>query len=99
MTITANMQFLLLDDDWRPLHRVDGNEDWRCIVRELLLRDSHWLTIEQQRPDQRSPYPCWSDIRLSRTVARRFRPMEVKLADHIIRGTADQFSFRAAGLL
>ena len=99
MTTTANMQFLLLDDDWRPVRRVDGNEDWRTIVHELLLRGSHWLAIEQHRRDQRSPYPSWSDIRLSRTIARRFRPMEVKLADHIIRGTANQFSFRAAGLL
>lgn len=99
MKTRESTQFLLLDNDWRPLRRVDGNEDWRNIIQELLLRGSQWLVIEQQRLDQRSPYPCWSDIHLSRTISRRLRPMEVRLADHVIQGSGDQFSFRAAGLL
>ena len=78
---------------------VNGDEDWRNVIRELLRRDSQWLVIEQQRLSQLSPYPCWSDIHLSRAISRRLRPMEVKLADHVIRGSIDQFSFRAAGLL
>ena len=99
MTATESIRFLLLDDQWRPLRRVDGNQDWRHLMQELLMRGSHWLIVEQVRPTERSPHPRRDDIRLARSIARRLRPLEVKLADHIIRGSRDQFSFRAAGLL
>jgi hypothetical protein len=99
MDPTESMQFLLLNEDWHPIRRVNGNERWHDIIEELLLRDSQWLVIEQQRHEQHSPYPCWSDIRLSRAISRRLRPMDIRLADHVIRGCDHQFSFRAAGLL
>lgn len=99
MSTTESMHFLILDKDWRPLGLVDGNGDWRGIVDQLLRLDSQWLIIEQQRIADPSPSPLWEDIRLSRALSRRLRPMEVKLADHVIHGGRDRFSFREAGLL
>ncbi|KFG91106.1 DNA repair protein RadC [Sphingobium herbicidovorans NBRC 16415] len=99
MSPTESTQFLLLDNDGRPLRRVAADDGWRRVVRELLELDSQWLVIEQRRFDDQAPVPRWDDIRLSRTISRRLRPMDVKLADHVIRGSGDQFSFRAAGLL
>ncbi|WP_062120774.1 MULTISPECIES: JAB domain-containing protein [Sphingobium] len=99
MNPTESTQFLLLDNDWRPLRRVTADDGWHCVVHELLKLDSQWLIIEQQRFDDQAPVPRWDDIRLSRAISRRLRPMDVKLADHVIRGSGDQFSFRAAGLL
>ena len=99
MNPTESTQFLLLDNDWRPLRRVTADDGWHCVVHELLKLDSQWLIIEQQRFDDKAPVPRWDDIHLSRAISRRLRPTDVKLADHVIRGSGDQFSFRAAGLL
>ena len=93
------MHLLVLDQDWRPLRRLDGRGDWRDITAELLRIEGQWLVIEQQRADDPAPLPQWDDIRLSRAISRRLRPMEVKLADHVIQGGAQRFSFREAGLL
>ncbi len=99
MAATESMRFLLLDDYWRPLRFVDGDMDWRHVMQELLLQGSHWVLVEQVRPSEPYPHPRGDDIRLARSIARRLRPLEVKLADHVIQGSHDQFSFRAAGLL
>lgn len=99
MAATESIRFLLLDDDWRPLRRVEGARDWRHVTQELLRHGSRWLIVEQVRPAVRSPHPHRDDIRLARSIVRRLRPLEVKLADHVIQGSGDQFSFRAAGLL
>ncbi|EZP70838.1 DNA repair protein RadC [Sphingomonas paucimobilis] len=99
MDVTEQVQIVALDEDWRPLGRVDGRGDWPGIVRALLSLESAWLVIEQQRPDEPVPRPRLEDIRLSRAVASRLRPMEMKLADHVIRGGQRRFSFRQAGLL
>ncbi|WP_461158449.1 JAB domain-containing protein [Sphingobium sp. TomMM35A] len=99
MAATESIRFLLLDDQWRPLGRVDGGRDWRHVLQELLLQGSHWLIVEQVRPNEGSPHPRRDDIRLARSIARRLRPLEVTLADHVIHGGREQFSFRAAGLL
>nr|WP_087573117.1 JAB domain-containing protein [Sphingomonas sp. CDS-1] len=93
----ASLDLLVLDDEWRPLHRLRADQDWRRTVDALLQWDSHWLAIEQQRPD--SPLPHWTDIRLTRTLSKRLRPMEIGLADHVIHGGQSRFSFREAGLL
>ncbi|ANI78737.1 MULTISPECIES: JAB domain-containing protein [Sphingobium] len=99
MPLLDSTQFLLLNDEWTPIHRVSADDDWREVVHELLQHDSQWLVIEQQRFDDQSPAPRWADIRFSRAISRRLRPIEVKLADHVIQGRGHHFSFRAAGLL
>src|SRR3546814_9771744 len=75
----ASLNLLVLDDEWRPLHRLRADQDWRDTVNALLRWESRWLAIEQQRPD--SPFPRWADIRLTRTLSKRLRPIEIALAD------------------
>jgi len=99
MPPTLDMQYLLLDDDGRPLRRISATAGWSRVVHELLEHGSQWLVIEQQRLDGQPLAPQWEDIRLSRAICRQLRPMDVKLADHVIQGRDDRFSFRAAGLL
>ncbi|HEX7743393.1 MAG TPA: JAB domain-containing protein [Sphingobium sp.] len=99
MTATETMHLLALDEHWRPLGRLDGGGEWRDIVSHLLHLDSQWLVIEQRRADDPFPTPRWGDIHLSRTLSRRLRPMEMKLADHVIHAGQRRFSFREAGLL
>ncbi|WP_375197028.1 JAB domain-containing protein [Sphingobium sp.] len=91
------MHLLILDDEWRPLDRVAASEDWRATIALLLRRDSRWIAIEQRRPY--APLPQWTDIRLTRWLSRRLRPMEIALADHVIHSGTARFSFREAGLL
>ncbi|MBU0773715.1 MAG: hypothetical protein KKH54_00635, partial [Alphaproteobacteria bacterium] len=43
--------------------------------------------------------PRPADIALTRTLARRLRPLDMRLADHMIEAGESRFSFRAAGLL
>ncbi|EPR16490.1 DNA repair protein RadC [Sphingobium indicum IP26] len=93
----ASLNLLVLDDEWQPLHRLRADQDWRDTVNALLRWESRWLAIEQQRPD--SPLPRWADIRLTRTLSKRLRPIEIALADHVIHGRKGRFSFRQAGLL
>ncbi|WP_340265265.1 JAB domain-containing protein [Sphingobium mellinum] len=99
MTDTDSLLFLILDKEWRLLRRVEGGSDWRDIMVQLLQVDGDWIVIEQRREHDPWPLPKWDDIRLSRVISRRLRPMEVKLADHIIQGGSRRFSFREAGLL
>ena len=99
MAATETIEIIALDDDWNLLGRIDGKGDWPGIVRALLRMDSAWLIIEQQRMDGPVPLPRREDIRLSRTVAHRLRPMEMKVADHVILSGKGRFSFRQAGLL
>ncbi|WP_313808604.1 JAB domain-containing protein [Sphingobium sp.] len=93
----ASLQLLVLDDEWRPLHRLRADPDWRRTVDALLQWDSHWLAIEQRRAH--SPLPRWTDIRLTRSLSKRLRPIEIALADHVIHSREGRFSFREAGLL
>lgn len=97
MTGPLSLQLMVLDEEWRPLHRFMADQDWRMTIDTLLRWDSHWLAIEQQRPD--CPLPQWADIRLTRALSKRLRPLEIALADHIIRSGTSCFSFREAGLL
>ena len=94
---TFSLHLLILDDEWRPIQRLRADRDWRRTVDALLRWDSHWLAIDQRRPD--GPLPRWTDIQLTRTLSKRLRPMEMMLADHVIRTGDNRFSFRQAGLL
>ncbi|PNQ04739.1 JAB domain-containing protein [Sphingobium sp. SA916] len=93
----VSLNLLVLDEEWRPLHRLRADQDWHCTVGALMRWESHWLAIEQQRPG--SPLPRWADIRLTRTLSKRLRPIEIALADHVIHTGKGRFSFRQAGLL
>lgn len=97
MTRAASLHLLILDEAWRPQHRFAPGQDWRATLDMLLRWDSRWLAIEQQRQD--SPLPRWADIHLTRALSKRLRPMEIALADHVICGGQNCFSFREAGLL
>ena len=99
MTPAGDLQFLLLDEEWRPLGRLDGRSDWRDIANQLLCLQSQWLIVEQRREAGDAFAPRRQDIHLCRTLSRRLRAMEIKLADHVIRGQSGRFSFREAGLL
>ncbi|WP_176590425.1 JAB domain-containing protein [Sphingobium sp. EM0848] len=93
----TSLHLLVLDEEWRPLHRLRADHDWRRTVDALLRWNSRWLAIEQSRPH--SPLPRWTDIHLTRTLSKRLRPIEIALADHVIRAGNRHFSFREAGLL
>lgn len=97
MNDTTSLHLLILDGEWRPRHRFSADQDWRATIATLLHWDSRWLAIEQRRPE--SPLPQWADIRLTRALSKRLRPMEMTLADHVIHGGNGRFSFREAGLL
>ena len=99
MIAKESMQLLALDGQGRLMSRMDGSADWRDIVSELLRLDSQWLVIEQWRSDDPVPAPRGEDIRIARALSRRLRPLEMKLADHVIEGDGARFSFREAGLL
>ena len=89
----------MLDHDWRPRRIVPLQREWRDTFRQLLGADIRWLALIQQRSVEASPLPRPDDIMLTRTLARRLRPLDMKLADHVIHAGKSRFSFRAAGLL
>ncbi|MEJ7935233.1 JAB domain-containing protein [Sphingobium sp. AN558] len=99
MLDTHNLAVVILDADWHPVERLVGPADWRLLMQTLLGRDSRWLVLDQDRSDRPSPLPDATDIVLTRSLARRLRPMDMTLADHVIRAADGDFSFRAAGLL
>lgn len=94
-----DFSFVLLDDQWRPVRRIESGRDWRKIISELLNRDGQWILIEQQRAQEAFPHPRWTDIRLTRALVRHLRPLDLLIADHVIHGRRSRFSFRSAGLL
>lgn len=93
------MSFVALDDQWRPVRRIEPGQDWRRLIDQLLRPGSQWLVIEQRRERDTMPLPGWADIRLTRTLARQLRPLDLLIADHVIHGRKGSFSFRSAGLL
>lgn len=99
MTATQRIYLLPLDEEWRPVARLDGTGNWGDIIDQLLHLDSAWLVVEEQRLDYLDEAPAREDIRLSRLMSRRLRPMDIKLVDHVIQGPDKRFSFREAGLL
>ncbi|MEC3911373.1 JAB domain-containing protein [Sphingobium sp. CR2-8] len=99
MTDRDMLLLALLDEDWRPYNIVPLRQDWRGAFGRLLDADGRWLALIQQRPVHACPKPRPDDIMLTRTLARRLRPLDMKLADHIIHAGETRFSFRSAGLL
>lgn len=93
------IDLLILDPAWRPRHRLAMTGDWRTTVGHILALDARWVALDQHRPEDRGPLPRAVDIALTRALVRRLRPLDLHLADHMIRTGARQFSFRAEGLL
>ncbi|MEC3949572.1 JAB domain-containing protein [Sphingobium sp. HWE2-09] len=89
----------ILDRDWRPQRLLALRQGWPAVLHRLLQDEGSWVALIQWRDDRPSPLPDWQDVRLTRTIARSLRPLEVKLADHVIHSGDARFSFRAAGLL
>jgi DNA repair protein RadC len=97
--MTAGWTLAILDDEWRPRLLLPVTSDWRGVMQRLLLSDGDWLTLMQRRPPAASPAPRTDDFLLTRVLCRQLRPLDMRLADHIIAAGARRFSFRAAGLL
>lgn len=95
----AGLDLLILDRTWRPRDRVPLAHDWRTVIGQLLALEGRWLAIHQQRPGDTPALPRPADIALTRALTRRLRPLDMRLADHMIEAGESRFSFRAAGLL
>ncbi len=95
----AGLDLIILDAAWRPRDRVPLADDWRAVVSQLLALDGQWLALHQRRPGVAVALPRPADIALTRTLARRLRPLDMRLADQMIEAGESRFSFRAAGLL
>ena len=99
MTDRDTFLLALLDADWRPNGVIPLQSDWRGTFGRLLATDGRWLALIQQRAAGASSLPRPDDIMLTRLLARRLRPLDMQLADHVIQAGPARFSFRAAGLL
>ena len=70
------------------------DDSWR--PRRLLPVRGSWsavlpdLLMDESRP---------ADIALTRAIIRSLRPLDLRLADHLIEARDQRFSFRDAGLL
>lgn len=95
----AALHLVILTPDWRPRHRLGAGPDWSAMIRQLLDHDANWIALHQRRPDLRGALPDAHDIALTRAMHRRLRPLDIRMADHVIESPHGRFSFRAAGLL
>lgn len=92
----AGLELWILDAAGRRCERLAAGEGWACIVRWLITADADRIALHQQRS---VPAPDAADIILTRGIARRLRPLDIRLTDHVIVTPAGRFSFREAGLL
>lgn len=99
MTQDGGPLIALLDDHWRPRQIWPLRQDWRPLLQRLLADEGSWIALLQRRGPQESPLPRPVDIALTRALARSLRPLDLRLADHVIEADIARFSFRAAGLL
>lgn len=93
------MDLLILDAAWQPRDHVPLADDWRTVIGRLLELEGRWLALHQQRSGDIPALPRPADIALTRALTRRLRPLDMRLADHMIVAGESRFSFRAAGLL
>ena len=99
MTNVQSLDLLILDPAWRPRHRLAMTTDWRTAIGHILALDAQWVALDQCRPGNAPPLPHHVDFALTRAFVRRLRPLDLHLADHMIRVGEKRFSFRAEGLL
>ncbi|MFB0875530.1 MULTISPECIES: JAB domain-containing protein [unclassified Sphingobium] len=99
MTQDDRLTLALLDRTGRPVRVEPLASDWRHTLRRLVADEGSWIALFQQRAPTRSPTPGPADIALTRALIRILRPLDLRLADHVIQAGEARFSFRAAGLL
>lgn len=99
MTEDDRLTLALLDRTGRPVRVEPLASDWRDTLRRLVADEGSWIALFQQRPPARSASPSADDIALTRALIRSLRPLDLRVADHIIEAGEARFSFRAAGLL
>lgn len=93
------MMLAILDGEGRPRRLVTLRQEWPAVIHRLLIDESDWVALIQRRDRHACPLPSLRDVTLTRAVARTLRPLDMKLADHVIHAGETRFSFRAAGLL
>ena len=96
MRKSGGLELWILDAAGRRCARLAPGEGWPGLVRWLIAADADRISLHQQRI---LPAPHAADIALTRSIARRLRPLDIRLTDHVIVTPAGRFSFREAGLL
>ncbi len=92
-----HIALILLDAIGRPIRRMEQDASLRSVIDEALRLDCRWIALEQRRSG--SPLPLPRDIIMTRRIHRQLRPIDIRIADHVISGDTQSFSFRAHGLL
>jgi DNA repair protein RadC len=93
------LMLAILDADWRPCDLLPFHQEWGIVMRHLLESERNWIALLQRRRPTACALPDSRDIALTRTLAHSLRPLDLRLADHVIEAGNARFSFRAAGLL
>lgn len=96
---------LMFDASGALVHRMAfaGASDhvvppWRDIVHQALARDCAALLLRHSHMSG-DPRPSAADIVTTRLLCRILRPLQLRLADHVIMAGPHRFSFRENGLL
>ncbi|MEA3543464.1 MAG: JAB domain-containing protein [Pseudomonadota bacterium] len=99
MSGPAALAVTILDDRWRPRRLLPVRESWSAVLPDLLMHEGRWIALMQRRPSDSFAAPRPADIALTRAIIRSLRPLDLRLADHLIEARDQRFSFRDAGLL
>lgn len=99
MSGPAALAVTILDDSWRPRRLLPVHGSWNAVLPDLLMDESRWIALMQRRPSDPVAAPRPADIALTRAIIRSLRPLDLRLADHLIETRDQRFSFRDAGLL
>ncbi|NWK96632.1 hypothetical protein DM806_13365 [Sphingobium lactosutens] len=99
MSADAGPILAILDQHWRPRMFLPLRQDWHQLLRHLLADEGSWVALIQHRRQEETPLPRPADIALTRALTRSLRPLDLRLADHVIHAGTARFSFRGAGLL
>lgn len=70
----------------------------RRIVHDALLCNARNVMLAHNHPGG-DPRPSQSDLETTRSIARIFAILEIRVVDHLIVARRNMFSFREAGLL
>ena len=97
--MTGGWTLAVLDSEWHPRLLLPITSDWLGVMQQLIRSEGDWIALLQRRPTTVSAMPSPKDIQLTRDLYRQLRPLDMRLADHLITAGKDRFSFRAAGLL
>ncbi len=99
MSASSLLAIATLDAEWRVRTLLPLAMGWSDIVSRLVRDEGSWVALIQQRPGRGTPAPLPDDILFTRALLRSLRPLDIRLADHVIASGKERFSFREAGLL